>query len=114
MVVHVQCVTETTEFFMDRSRGPVYCVGIDLGTTTSSVGIWEHGRVTVIPNEYGCRATPSYVTFADGHRIVGLPAKLQANINPTNTIFGSKRLIGRKFSDACVQKVGWCGEVSGE
>jgi molecular chaperone DnaK (HSP70) len=84
-------------------EGP--CIGIDLGTTTCCVAVWKNGRVDVCPNEQGNRITPSYVAFAkDGTRLVGDAAKNQALSNPTNTFFDVKRLIGRKFQDATVQK----------
>jgi molecular chaperone DnaK (HSP70) len=67
--------------------------------------VWKNGRVEVCPNEQGNRITPSYVAWAaDGTRLVGDSAKNQAAANPTNTVFDVKRLIGRKFSDASVQR----------
>lgn len=82
--------------------GPV--IGIDLGTTYSVVGTWESGRVTIIPNDQGNRITPSYVAFTeDNQRLVGDAAKNQAAINPANTVFDVKRLIGRTFSEKSVQ-----------
>jgi chaperone protein DnaK len=87
----------------DPSSGP--CIGIDLGTTYSCVAVWRNGRVEVCPNEQGNRITPSYVAFLpDGTRLIGDAAKNQASQNPSRTIFDVKRLIGRKFSDATVQK----------
>jgi heat shock protein 5 len=81
------------------------CIGIDLGTTYSCVAVWRNGRVEVCPNEQGNRITPSYVAFLpDGNRLIGDAAKNQASQNPSRTIFDVKRLIGRKFSDASVQK----------
>jgi heat shock protein 5 len=79
-------------------------VGIDLGTTYSCVGIYKKGQVEIIPNDQGNRITPSYVAFIDGERLVGEAAKNQASVNPTQTLFDVKRLIGRRFSDKTVQK----------
>lgn len=80
-------------------------VGIDLGTTNSCVAIFEGGEAKVIPNREGTRTTPSVVAFLEnGEILVGLPAKRQAIINAENTIFGIKRLMGRKFNDPVVQE----------
>jgi len=79
-------------------------VGIDLGTTYSCVGIWQHGQVEIISNDQGYRTTPSYVAFTDNARLVGESAKSQVAMNPDNTVFDAKRLIGREFSDSSVQK----------
>jgi len=80
-------------------------VGIDLGTTNSCVAIFEGGEPKVIPNREGTRTTPSVVAFQEsGEILVGLPAKRQAIINAENTIFGIKRLMGRKFNDSVVQE----------
>ncbi|XP_040378108.1 heat shock cognate 70 kDa protein-like [Oryza brachyantha] len=78
-------------------------VGIDLGTTYSCVAVWRRGRVEVIPNGQGNLTTPSCVAFTDTWRLVGDAALNQAAMNPLNTIFDAKRMIGRRFSDASVQ-----------
>ena len=79
-------------------------VGIDLGTTYSCVGVFRHNRVDIIANDMGNRTTPSYVAFTEDERLVGDAAKNQAAMNPTNTVFDAKRMIGRKFSDPIIQK----------
>jgi molecular chaperone DnaK len=79
-------------------------IGIDLGTTNSCVAVIENGKPKVIENSEGARTTPSIVAYAGDEILVGAPAKRQAVTNATNTIYASKRLIGRKFSDAEVQK----------
>src|SRR6056300_1332702 len=79
-------------------------IGIDLGTTNSCVSIVENGKTKVIENSEGNRTTPSVVAYTDAEVLVGAPAKRQAVTNPKNTVYASKRLIGRKFDEEAVQK----------
>lgn len=88
----------------DESEPLSTTIGIDLGTTYSCVGVFRNGQVDIIANDQGNRITPSYVSWADGERLVGDAAKNQATINPENTVFDVKRLIGRKFKDKTVQQ----------
>ncbi|XP_007441511.2 stress-70 protein, mitochondrial-like [Python bivittatus] len=84
-------------------RGAV--IGIDLGTTNSCVAVMEGKQAKVLENSEGARTTPSVVAFSgDGERLVGMPAKRQAVTNPHNTLYATKRLIGRRYDDPEVQK----------
>jgi heat shock 70kDa protein 1/2/6/8 len=76
---------------MAKGEGPA--IGIDLGTTYSCVGVWQHDRVEIIANDQGNRTTPSYVAFTDTERLIGDAAKNQVAMNPTNTVFGTCSLL---------------------
>lgn len=82
-----------------------FAVGIDLGTTFSCIGVWKDGRVEIVHNECGNATTPSYVSFfKDQILLVGDSAVTKVGVNPKNTIYDIKRLIGRDFNDPHVQK----------
>ena len=91
--------------------------GFDIGTTTSCAAIWRNDKVEIIPDhQTGSRIIPSYVSFTDEEKLVGEPAKNQSTMNPKNTVYDAKRLIGRKFSDKTVSDDNklWSFKVSGD
>ncbi|KAF2485161.1 heat shock protein 70 family [Neohortaea acidophila] len=93
------------EAFNEGEKVQGQVIGIDLGTTNSAVAVMEGKSPRIIENSEGARTTPSVVGFTkEGERLVGIAAKRQAVVNPENTLFATKRLIGRKFTDAEVQR----------
>jgi len=91
--------------------------GFDVGTTTSCAAIWINDRVEIIPDfQTGSRIIPSYVSFTDEEKLVGDAAKSQSTLNPKNTVYDAKRLIGRKFDDTNVVEDAklWSFNVTGD
>ena len=91
-------------YTFERNKTMAKVIGIDLGTTNSCVSVMDGASPRVIENVEGARTTPSVVAFTDSEKLVGDTAKRQAVTNPKNTLFGVKRLIGRRFKDPAVQK----------
>ncbi|RWS03043.1 heat shock 70 kDa protein-like protein, partial [Leptotrombidium deliense] len=79
-------------------------IGIDLGTTHSCVAIYSNERLEVFENDHGLRTTPSNVALTENESIVGIEAKLHTCIDPSNTVFDTKRMIGRSFDDHYIQR----------
>jgi L1 cell adhesion molecule like protein len=90
--------------FWKRKESDNALTDIKSSSSYSCVGVWESERVEIIANEQGNRTTPSYVAFSENERLVGDAAKNQAAMNPMNTVFDAKRLIGRRFDDAEVKE----------
>lgn len=89
-----------TEDIASKVTSDDFAAGFDIGTTTSCAAVWINDRVEIIPDyQTGSRIIPSYVSFTDEEKLVGDAAKNQSTMNPKNTVYDAKRLIGRKFND---------------
>lgn len=96
--------TNERGMFVEANSERGATIGIDLGTTYSCVAVWQDGNIKIVPNNQGFRTTPSWVAFTSEGFLVGDAAKNQVAMNPENTVYDAKRLIGRKFSESDVQK----------
>jgi L1 cell adhesion molecule like protein len=88
----------------DNNKNADLAVGIDLGTCYSAVAVYRHNAVEIIANSTGNRITPSVVAFTDEERLIGNSAQNQISMNPQNTIYGAKRILGKRFDDPILQK----------
>jgi L1 cell adhesion molecule like protein len=89
----------------NKGKDKEIAFAVDLGTTFSCGAVWQNGRVEIIPNDQGNRTTPSYVAFNESERLIGDAAKNQVSLNPANTVFDAKRMIGRSYNDEGVQQM---------
>jgi molecular chaperone DnaK (HSP70) len=103
IIIHSNKFAYINKHSKGSNNSLLFIVGIDLGTTYTYVSIWQNDEVKIIPNDYGFRATPSYVAFTEEEILVGDAAKAQITLNPYNTVFDTHRLIGRDFYNTDVQ-----------
>lgn len=89
---------------VQENKNDEYIIGIDLGTTNTCVGIWRNDRIEIIPDEHGNKTIPSFVAYTNVSRYIGLDAKNQKELNPSNVYYEVKRLIGRKIDDPYVKR----------